>query len=137
MEKRGGYQFPPFNLLDPGEVYEKIDKNELYEKKQKIEEKLKEFRVDGEVREYHPGPIVTTYEFFPDAGVKVSQVANLTEELSLALEAEAVRIQRIAGKSSLGIEVPNNKREIIKLRDVIQSEKFVNSPSKLTQALTV
>jgi len=135
MEKRGGYQFPPFNLLDPGEVYEKIDKNELYEKKQKIEEKLREFRVEGEVREYHPGPIVTTYEFFPDAGVKVSQVANLTEELSLALKAESVRIQRIAGKSSLGIEVPNNKREIIKLRDVIQSEKFVNSPSKLTFAL--
>ena len=135
MEKREGYQFPPFNLLDPGKIYEKIDKNELYEKKQKIEEKLREFRVEGEVREYHPGPIVTTYEFFPDAGVKVSQVANLTEELSLALEAESVRIQRIAGKSSLGIEVPNNKREIIKLRDVIQSEKFVNSPSKLTFAL--
>ncbi|UCC38931.1 MAG: DNA translocase FtsK [Candidatus Aminicenantes bacterium] len=135
MEKRGGYQFPPFNLLDPGKVYEKINKNELYEKKQKIEEKLREFRVDGEVREYHPGPIVTTYEFFPEAGVKVSQVANLTEELSLALEAESVRIQRIPGKSSLGIEVPNNKREIIMLRDVIQSEKFVNSPSKLTFAL--
>jgi len=87
------------------------------------------------VREYHPGPVITTYEFFPDAGIKVSQVAGLSEELSLALEAEAVRIQRIPGKSSLGIEIPNNKREIIKLRDIIQSEKFQSSASKLTFAL--
>ena len=95
-------------LIIAGVTFE--DDLKLYEKKQKIEEKLREFRVDGEVREYHPGPIVTTYEFYPDAGVKVSQVANLTEELSLALKAESVRIQRIAGKSSLGVEVPNNKR---------------------------
>jgi S-DNA-T family DNA segregation ATPase FtsK/SpoIIIE len=122
-------------LLDPGKPSEKIDRNELFEKKRRIEEKLREFKVSGEVREYHPGPIITTYEFFPDAGIKVSQVAGLSEELSLALEAESVRIQRIPGKSSLGIEIPNNKREIIKLRDIIQSEKFQNSPSKLTFAL--
>ncbi len=135
MESKGDYRFPPFNLLDPGEPAEKIDKNELYEKKQRIEEKLKEFRVEGEVREYHPGPIITTYEFYPDPGIKVSQVASLTEDLSLALGAESVRVQRIPGKSSLGVEIPNDKREIIKLRDIIQSEKFINSPSKLTFAL--
>ncbi|MFB0565071.1 MAG: DNA translocase FtsK [Candidatus Aminicenantaceae bacterium] len=134
-ERKGDYLFPPFSLLDPGKAHEKIDKNELYEKKQQIEEKLREFRVDGEVREYHPGPIITTYEFHPFAGIKVSQVANLTEELSLALRAESVRVQRIPGKSTLGIEIPNNKREIIKLRDVIQSEKFMKSPSKLALAL--
>jgi S-DNA-T family DNA segregation ATPase FtsK/SpoIIIE len=135
MEKSGDFQSPPLNLLDAGAVSEKIDKNELYEKKMRIEEKLGEFRVVGEVKEYHPGPIVTTYEFYPDPGIKISQVANLAEDLSLALGAESVRIQRMPGKSSLGIEIPNNNREIIKLRDVLQSEKFQNSPSKLTVAL--
>jgi len=135
LRKSGDYRFPPFSLLDPGKPGEKIDRNELFEKKHRIEEKLREFKVSGEVREYHPGPVITTYEFFPDAGIKVSQVAGLSEELSLALEAESVRIQRIPGKSSLGIEIPNYKREIIKLRDIIQSEKFQNSPSKLTFAL--
>jgi S-DNA-T family DNA segregation ATPase FtsK/SpoIIIE len=135
LRKSGEYRFPPFSLLDPGKPSEKIDRSELFEKKRRIEEKLREFKVSGEVREYHPGPIITTYEFFPDAGIKVSQVAGLSEELSLALEAESVRIQRIPGKSSLGIEIPNNKREIIKLRDILQSEKFQNSPSKLTFAL--
>ena len=135
LGKKGDYSYPPFSLLDLGKPSEKIDKNELFEKKRRIEDKLKEFSVAGEVREYHPGPVITTYELFPDPGIKVAQVANLTEDLSLALEAESVRIQRIPGKSSLGVEIPNNKREVIKLRDIIQSEKFLNSPSKLTFAL--
>ena len=135
MEQKSDYNFPPFTLLDPGAPSEQIDKNELYEKKMRIEEKLKEFRVEGEVKEYHPGPVITTYEFYPNPGIKVSQVANLSEDLSLALGAESVRIQRMPGRSSLGVEIPNNKREIIKLRDIIQSEKFLNSPSKLTFAL--
>ena len=135
MEGKGDYNYPPLTLLDPGKSYEKIDKDELLEKKQRIEEKLGEFRVEGEVKEYHPGPVVTTYEFYPYPGIKVSQVANLTEDLSLALGAESVRVQRMPGRSSLGVEIPNNKREIIKLRDVIQSEKFQESPSKLTFAV--
>ena len=135
LGKKGDYNFPPFSLLEPGKPSEKIDKNELFEKKRRIEDKLKEFDVAGEVREYHPGPVITTYELFPDPGIKVSRVASLTEDLSLALEAESVRIQRIPGKSSLGVEIPNNKREVIKLRDIIQSEKFLNSQSKLTIAL--
>jgi S-DNA-T family DNA segregation ATPase FtsK/SpoIIIE len=135
MEEKGDYNFPPLTLLDPGKSYEKIDKDELLEKKQRIEEKLGEFRVEGEVKEYHPGPVVTTYEFYPYPGIKVSQVANLTEDLSLALGAESVRVQRMPGRSSLGVEIPNNRREIIKLRDVIQSEKFQESPSKLTFAV--
>ncbi len=135
MEKKGDYNLPPFTLLDPGAPAEQIDKNELYEKKTRIEEKLREFRVEGEVKEYHPGPVITTYEFYPNPGIKVSQVASLSEDLSLALGAESVRIQRIPGRSSLGVEIPNNKREIIKLRDIIQSEKFLKTPSKLTFAL--
>jgi S-DNA-T family DNA segregation ATPase FtsK/SpoIIIE len=132
---RGDYRFPPFNLLDETKGHEQIDKSELYEKKERIEDKLGEFRVEGEVKEYHPGPIITTYEFFPYPGVKVRQVANLTEDLSLALGAESIRIQRMPGKSSLGVEIPNDRREIIKLRDIIQSEEFIKSPSKLTVAL--
>jgi len=135
LQEKGDYNLPPFTLLDPGAPSEQIDKEELFEKKTRIEEKLKEFRVEGEVKEYHPGPVITTYEFYPNPGIKVSQVANLSEDLSLALGAESVRIQRIPGKSSLGVEIPNNKREIIKLRDIIQSEKFIKSPSKLTFAL--
>ncbi len=135
LGKKGEYSFPPFNLLEPGKAAEKIDKDELFDKKRRIEEKLKEFGIDGEVREYHPGPVITTYEFYPAPGIKVAQVANLTEDLSLALEAESVRIQRIPGKSSLGVEIPNNRREIIKLRDIIESEKFLESPSKLSFAL--
>ncbi len=135
LGKKGDYRFPPFNLLEPGKPSEKLDKDELFHKKKLIEEKLREFDIDGEVREYHPGPVITTFEYFPAPGIKVSQVAGKTEELSLALAAESVRIQRIPGKSSLGIEIPNNKRETIKLRDIIQSEKFMESPSKLAFAL--
>jgi len=135
LQNKGDYQFPPLSLLDLGKEADKIDKNELYEKKQIIEDKLSQFKIQGEVKEYHPGPIVTTYEFYPSPGVKVSQVSSRAEDLSLALGAESLRIQRIPGKSSLGIEIPNNKREIIKLRDVIQTKKFMESPSKLTIAL--
>jgi DNA segregation ATPase FtsK/SpoIIIE, S-DNA-T family len=135
MDKKSGYQFPPLTLLDPGKPSEKVDKDELMDKKRRIEEKLHEFRIDGEVRECHPGPIITTYEFYPSPGIKVSQVASRDEDLSLALGAESVRIQRIPGKTSLGIEIPNNKRELISLRDILQSDKFINSPSKLTLAL--
>jgi DNA segregation ATPase FtsK/SpoIIIE, S-DNA-T family len=135
FETLSGYHVPPLTLLDPGKPVEKIDKNELFEKKTRIEEKLREFRVEGEVKEYHPGPIITTYEFYPNPGIKISQVANLSEDVSLALGAESVRIQRIPGKSSLGVEIPNNKREVIKLRDIIASESFTRSPSKLTFAL--
>jgi len=135
LGRKGDYQYPPFSLLEPGKPAEKINQSELVDKKRRIEEKLKEFGIEGEVREYHPGPVITTYEYFPAPGIKVAQVANLAEDLALALETESVRIQRIPGKSSLGVEIPNDKREIIKLRDIIESEKFQNSPSKLTFAL--
>jgi S-DNA-T family DNA segregation ATPase FtsK/SpoIIIE len=135
MERKGDYSYPPFSLLDHGQEAEQIDKNELYEKKQAIEQKLREFRIEGEVKEYHPGPIITTYEFYPQPGIKVSQVASYAEDLSLALRAEAVRIQRTPGKSSLGVEVPNNKREIIKVRDLIETENFMRSKTKLAIAL--
>ncbi len=105
------------------------------EKKRLIEDKLKEFRIEGEVREYHPGPVITTYEFTPSPGIKISQVMNLADDLSLALRAESVRVQRLPGKASIGVEIPNNKREIIRLRDILASEDFQSSTSKLAFAL--
>ena len=135
--KKGKYSFPPLSLLDPGKPAGKIDKDELFAKQRRIEEALKDFGVEGEVREYHQGPAVTTYEYFPAPGIKSAKAFGdgLAEVLSVALEAESVRTQRISGKSSLGIEIPNNKREIIRLRDIIESETFQSSPSKLTFAL--
>jgi len=101
-----------------------------------IEAKCAEFGVEGEVVEYHPGPVVTTYEFRPAAGIKVNQVMSLSEDLALALSAESIRIERLPGRASVGIEVPNpGGGEIISLRDVIESEKFQRSPSLLTVAL--
>jgi len=135
FDDRPAYTLPPLTLLDPGAPTEQIDKAELQEKRRLIEEKLAEFKVEGEVREYHPGPVITTYEYCPKPGIKINQVTNLSDDLALALGAESVRIQRIPGKSSLGVEIPNNKREIIKLRDILESEPFVKSPSKLTLAL--
>ena len=134
-EFENGFNLPPLTLLDAGTPVEKIDKAELLEKKRLIEEKLREFRIEGEVKEYSPGPVITTYEFYPSPGVKIAQVTNLSEDLSLALRAESVRVQRIPGKSSLGVEIPNNTREIIRLRDILASEEFRDSPSKLTFAL--
>jgi S-DNA-T family DNA segregation ATPase FtsK/SpoIIIE len=129
------YNFPPLTLLEAGTPMEKIDKAELLEKKRLIEDKLREFHIEGEVKEYSPGPVITTYEFYPSPGVKIAQVTNLSEDLSLALRAESVRVQRIPGHSALGVEIPNNKREIIRLRDILSSEEFQSSPSKLTIAL--
>ncbi len=134
-EIESAYNFPPLTLLEAGTPMEKIDKAELLEKKRLIEDKLREFHIEGEVKEYSPGPVITTYEFYPSPGVKIAQVTNLSEDLSLALRAESVRVQRIPGHSALGVEIPNNKREIIRLRDILASEEFQSSPSKLTIAL--
>ena len=98
-------------------------------------EKTREFNVAGKVVNICPGPVVTTYEFKPDPGVKYSRVTGLVDDLCLALKAESVRIDRIPGKAFVGIEVPNQKRETIRLRDVIESKKFRESESLLTIAL--
>ncbi len=82
-----------------------------------------------------PGPVVTTFEFKLDPGVKYGRVTSLVDDLCLGLKAESIRIDRIPGKSTVGIEVPNHQREVIRLREVIESKKFRDSSSKLTLAL--
>ena len=131
-----GYTYPPVSLLEKREGAGAIDRRLLAETGRVIAAKCAEFGVEGEVAEYHPGPVVTTYEFRPAAGIKVNQVMGLSEDLALALSAESIRIERLPGRASVGIEVPNpGGGEIIALRDVLESEKFQRSPSLLTLAL--
>ncbi|HEX8247194.1 MAG TPA: DNA translocase FtsK, partial [Pyrinomonadaceae bacterium] len=102
---------------------------------QELTEKTKEFNVTGRVMHICQGPVVTTYEFKPDPGVKYSRITSLSDDLCLALKAESIRIDRIPGKAYVGIEVPNHDRETIYLREVIESRKFKESNSLLTIAL--
>ena len=89
----------------------------------------------GSVVQINPGPVVTTFEFKPEAGVKYSRITTLTEDLCLGLQAESVLIERIPGKPTVGIEVPNSKREVISLRQILESDEFQNSQSPMTMSL--
>jgi DNA segregation ATPase FtsK/SpoIIIE, S-DNA-T family len=129
------YKLPPINLLREGEGSHKLDENELKYRARAIEEKCHEFDVEGRVTQINPGPVVTTFEFKPEAGIKYSRITGLTEDLCLALQAESILIERIPGKSTIGIEVPNDRRETIALREIIEAQEFANSPSKLTLAM--
>jgi len=131
-----GYTYPSVTLLERRENVGTVDRKLLAENGRLIAAKCAEFGVEGEVAEYHPGPVLTTYEFRTADGIKVNQVMGLSEDLALALSAESIRIERLPGRASVGIEVPNpGGGEVISLRDVVESEKFARSPSLLTLAL--
>jgi DNA segregation ATPase FtsK/SpoIIIE, S-DNA-T family len=131
-----GYTYPPVSLLEKRQHTEAVDRRTLAETGRQIAAKCAEFDVEGEVAEYHPGPVVTTYEFRPAAGIKVNQVMGLSEDLALALSAESIRVERLPGRASVGIEVPNpGGGEVIAIRDVVESERFQSSRSLLTLAL--
>ncbi len=129
------YRLPSPDLLKRPERAAKIQEDELKEYARAIEQKCEEFDVKGNVTQINPGPVVTTYEFKPEAGIKYTRITSLSEDLCLALRAESILIERIPGKSTIGIEVPNPHRETIVLREVLESPDFVNSPSRLTNAL--
>ena len=128
-------EFPGTNLLNspPGAI--KVDEGELRERARLLSEKASEFEVEGTVHQIHPGPVVTTFEFKPEAGVKYSRITSLGDDLCLALEAESVRIDRIPGKSTVGIEVPNDERAIIVLRELIESPDYQFANYRLPLAL--
>jgi S-DNA-T family DNA segregation ATPase FtsK/SpoIIIE len=136
--RSGNEQLPGVNLLAAGVKQDQIN-DEVHKKYLEIgrliEERCREFAVEGEVTAYHPGPVVTTFEFKPSAGVKYARVVNLGDDLALALKAESIRIERISGSSTVGIEVPNRKRDLITLRDIVDTETFLQSQSLLTIAL--
>ena len=133
--KAGGYTLPPLALLDPAQAERKVDERELMDSARQLEDKCREFSVEGNVVQILPGPVVTTYEFKPDAGVKYSKITGLSEDLSLAMRAESVLIDRIPGKSTVGIQIPNPVRESISLRELLESEPYRRSNSKLAIAL--
>jgi DNA segregation ATPase FtsK/SpoIIIE, S-DNA-T family len=133
--KKGAFTLPPNALLDAPKGERKIDERELMDGARLLEEKCREFAVEGTVVQIHPGPVVTTYEFKPDAGVKYSKITSLADDLCLAMQAESVLIDRIPGKSTVGIQIPNPNRELISLREVLESDAYRRSSSKLTLAL--
>lgn len=133
--KKAGFTLPPLSLLDAARGERKIDERELMEGARLLEEKCREFAVEGAAVQIHPGPVVTTYEFKPDAGVKYSKITGLAEDLCLAMQAESVLIDRIPGKSTVGIQIPNPNREQISLRELLESEVYRRSTSKLSIAL--
>jgi S-DNA-T family DNA segregation ATPase FtsK/SpoIIIE len=135
QRRPGTFTLPPAALLDAAKAERKIDERELMEAARQLEEKCREFSVEGQVAQIHPGPVVTTFEFKPEAGVKYSKVTGLADDLCLAMQAESVLIDRIPGKSTVGIQIPNPNREGISLRELLESDAYHRSPSKLTLAL--
>jgi len=131
----GGFKLPPSSLLHRPDEQQAVDANELKLLAQVLTGKYAEFDVHGQITQINPGPVVTTFEFKPEAGIKYSRITNLTDDLCLALKAESILIERMAGKSTVGIQVPNREREIIWLRENIESTEFLGSKSKLTLAL--
>ena len=130
-----GFRLPPSTLLHRSDESQVVREDDLRSQARILVEKCAEFDVRGQVVQINPGPVVTTFEFRPEAGVKYSRVTGLAEDLCLAMRAESILIERMAGKSTVGIQVPNHDRETIWLRDVIEAENFTQTKSKLTLAM--
>ncbi|HTY61132.1 MAG TPA: DNA translocase FtsK [Acidobacteriota bacterium] len=128
------FQLPPVELLNTPDNPFPVDESALMESARMISDKCAEFDVNGSVTQIHPGPVVTTFEFKPDAGIKYSRITGLVDDLCLGIKAESLRIDRIPGKATVGIEVPNRHRELITLRELIESDVFNKSASRLTLA---
>jgi S-DNA-T family DNA segregation ATPase FtsK/SpoIIIE len=130
-----GYRLPPSTLLHRSDDQQIIREDELREEAKVLVEKCAEFDVTGQVTQINPGPVVTTFEFRPEAGVKYSRVTGLADDLCLAMAAESILIERMAGKSTVGIQVPNSTRETIWLRDVVEDATFAQTKFKLPLAM--
>lgn len=134
-QSMSNFRLPDLDFLNSAPPHSEQADEELLQLATRLAEKCKEFNVTGQIKHICPGPVVTTYEFKPDPGVKYSRVTGLVDDLCLALKAESIRIERMPGKPHVGIEVPNPHRETIFLREVIESRQFRESGSKLTIAL--
>jgi DNA segregation ATPase FtsK/SpoIIIE, S-DNA-T family len=137
LEPSGTYHPPTLSLLDhEGEAARPIDRDSLMMQARILEKKLKDFNVEGEVVEVKPGPVVTMYEFAPAPGVKVSKIAGLSDDLTMALKALSIRIVApIPGRGVVGIEIPNKDRETVWLKDILGSEEFHKTGGRLPMAL--
>ncbi|ACI21993.1 MULTISPECIES: DNA translocase FtsK [Thermodesulfovibrio] len=130
-----GFIIPPLSLLKIEKHDDNISKEEIIASASSIEARFAEFGIHGTIKEVHPGPVVTMYEFEPASGIKLSKIITLSDELALSLKAQSIRIYPIPGRSAIGIEVPNKKRQIVRLGEIIASEKFQSSASYLALAL--
>jgi DNA segregation ATPase FtsK/SpoIIIE, S-DNA-T family len=131
----GSYKLPSTALLHRPDERSVVNELDLKNLAQVLAEKCAEFDVRGQVAQINPGPVVTTFEFKPEAGIKYSRITSLCDDLCLALRAESILIERMAGKSTVGIQVPNHERETIWLREVVESHEFLGSKSKITLAM--
>ncbi len=129
------FRLPSPALLHQAERSERMTESELKDYARAIEQKCAEFDVAGHITQINPGPVVTTFELKPEAGIKYSRITGLADDLCLALKAESILIERIPGKSTVGIEVPNPHRETIALREVIESQEFSHAGTKLALPL--
>jgi len=134
---KNGYILPSIELLnDPVHINKEIEENEILENVKILEEKLRNFGVTGKTVEVRPGPVVTLYEFKPSSGIKISKIANLANDLAMAMKAIAVRIiAPIPGKNVVGIEIPNRQIQTVYMKEILASKLFLNSKSPLTLAL--
>jgi S-DNA-T family DNA segregation ATPase FtsK/SpoIIIE len=140
MSVVGDFKLPPLSLLDeiPKSLDDEIHRESLRMNALRLEGKLRDFGVEGEVMEIVPGPVITMYEFKPAPGIKISKVSSLADDLALNMRASNIRIVApIPGKSAIGIEIPNNKRRLVTLREILSSQVFLNSSCKLSIALGV
>ncbi len=130
-------ELPPVNLLSTNAIAKAHDEAELVRLGDVIRESASHFGIVGTIEGISPGPVITVFEFQPAPGIKVSRIVGLQDDLALALKAESVRIERLPGRSTLGVEVPNGKRSVIPLGHLLDHDKFKRSPSPLTVALGV
>ncbi|HPM75580.1 MAG TPA: DNA translocase FtsK 4TM domain-containing protein [bacterium] len=132
----GQYQPPPLKLFKTNEnLDEELDREALLAQSITLESKLETFGVTGHVVEIHPGPVITMFEYEPSPGIKVSRIANLDDDLAMALQAEKIRIiAPIPGKGAVGIEIPSLRRQIVYLREILESKEFNEAKSPLTVA---
>ena len=138
MNATGKFQLPSLDLLnDPDDSHPlEFQKESLEANARRLERKLADFGVQGEITEILPGPVITMYELRPAPGVKISKVAGLSDDLALALRAQSIRILApIPGKAAIGIEIPNNKRTLVCLKEILATETYKNSPHRLPIAL--
>ena len=131
------YEFPPISILEEGEnIRPKLEKKALSDNALKLQKTLYSFGVSAKVENVSVGPAITRYELKPAEGVRVSKIANLADDIALNLAAESIRIEApIPGKQAVGIEIPNKENQVVHLREVIDSEEFVSSKSRLAIGL--
>ena len=130
------YEFPPVEFLKEGKIGTKSTKKAIQDTASKLQRTLYSFGVSAKVENVSVGPTITRYELKPAEGVRVSKIANLADDIALSLAAESIRIEApIPGKQAVGIEIPNKEKEVVALRDIIDSDKFRESKSKLSFAI--